>query len=95
MSRVECVAFSDYRDVIYFRYRPHPKGGTIENWYVDQYGEPTDLYDSFEVPGQAPALERWRCMACGERFYDWLEVLDHFPPENEHEEGGENADVWE
>jgi hypothetical protein len=86
---------SNFQNVIYFSYRPNPKGGgTIENWYVDEYGEATELYDSVDVPGQAPALERYRCLACGERFYEWFDVLDHFPSDEDDEEG-ENADPWE
>jgi hypothetical protein len=81
----ECIdGNSTYRDVIFVQYNEHT-GGLIENWYVDEYGEPTDLYQEVEVPGMgpAPAIERWRCLVCGQRFYDWQEVLDHFPEPEE------------
>src|SRR5215218_2838131 len=90
-SYEECYdEYSTYRDVIYFRYRPHSGGGTIENWYVDDYGEPTELHLSEEVPGRAEPMERYRCLVCGQRMYEWLDVLDHFVTDEDDDEADQS-----
>jgi len=96
-----CDTFSSYQDVIYCSWEKRGPYTTLENWYVDEFGWKTSCFidetyepeqKSFGIP---PYIAWYRCNACRQRFDDdWQEVLDHFPT-NEDDNEGENADSWE
>ena len=86
-------AFSSYLDMGYYEWSRFDDDALLEVFSVDEDGNAVDRIEAVVNKGCAHVITLMReylCRACMQRFDDWQDVLDHFPLDEDDDEGSQS-----